>query len=162
MSSTSKHSAAYLDEPKAGRLTIQYAPDNGAVVIENPPRFMWLPVVEDEAHYVLRISKSDAFKAANTQVFSNIPLNFFTPDSTLEPGDYYWSYAVWDESKQAAATAWSSARAFTLDENAIETPLISRAQRYEGVATTHPRLFLNPDSIEAFKQSLTTNPAYCE
>ncbi|CAA6814310.1 MAG: Unknown protein, partial [uncultured Thiotrichaceae bacterium] len=38
----------YLDEPKAGRLNIEYSPAAGASVIENPPRFMWLPVVEDE------------------------------------------------------------------------------------------------------------------
>ena len=36
-----------LDQPKAGRLNIQYAPD-GEDVVENPPRFTWLPVIEDE------------------------------------------------------------------------------------------------------------------
>ena len=44
-----------LDEPQAGRLTIQYAPDADTEVAENPPRFTWLPVIEDEANYVLRV-----------------------------------------------------------------------------------------------------------
>ena len=56
-----------LDEPKAGRLTIQYAPDAGTEVTENPPRFTWLPVIEDEAHYVLRVSADPAFPAKGTQ-----------------------------------------------------------------------------------------------
>ena len=43
-----------LDEPKTGRLTIQYAPDADTEIAENPPRFTWLPVIEDEAQYVLR------------------------------------------------------------------------------------------------------------
>ena len=124
MSSTPKHSAAYLDEPKAGRLTIQYAPDNGVEVIENPPRFMWLPVVEDEAHYVIRLSRSASFEPADTLVYPNIPLNFYTPDAVIDAGDYYWSYAVWDESQQAAATAWSSVREFTMSEDSATMPLI--------------------------------------
>ena len=37
-----------LDEPKAGRLTIQYAPVAESELAENPPRFTWLPVLDDE------------------------------------------------------------------------------------------------------------------
>ena len=41
--------APTLDEPRTGRLTIQYAPDAETPIVENPPRFTWLPVIEDEA-----------------------------------------------------------------------------------------------------------------
>lgn len=161
MSSTQKKSAAYLDEPKAGRLTIAYAPTDGVTVIENPPRFMWLPVIEDEANYVLRIAKTAAFDAADTHVFSNIPLNFFTPDTVLEAGHYCWSYAVWDEAQQQAVTAWSTVREFELAKDAIETPLVSRAQRYKNVATSHPRLLLSSEKITAFQKALAENPSHC-
>ena len=46
----------HLDEPRAGRLNIPYAPDD-TQVSENPPRFTWLPVIESEARYCLRISQ---------------------------------------------------------------------------------------------------------
>ena len=52
-----------LDEPKAGRLTIQYAPDAANDAVENPPRFSWLPVIEDETSYVLRVSTDPEFSA---------------------------------------------------------------------------------------------------
>ena len=75
-----------LDEPKAGRLNIQYAPD-GVVVTENPPRFTWLPVIEDEAVYVLRVSTDPGFPPNKTQQFTDLPLNFFTPEAVLPAGD---------------------------------------------------------------------------
>ena len=161
MPATDKQPTAYLDEPKAGRLNIQYAPAGGVDVIENPPRFMWLPVVEDEAHYVLRVSADENFPAANTRLFTDISLNFFTPEVTLDTGQYFWSYAVWDEATQAATSNWSSTRAFSVPESATQVPLSTREQRYANLATAHPRLWLNPDSIETFRQSLTDDPAHC-
>ena len=161
MSSTQNHSTAYLDEPKAGRLTIQYAPAGGQLVIENPPRFMWLPVVEDEVSYVLRVSSSATYEQADTQVFSQIPRNFFTPDVVLDTGDYHWSYAVWDESAQAPATAWSTSRTFSIDEAATKVPLISREARFQGLNTSHPRLWLNTDTITEFKDTVAKDPSHC-
>ena len=80
-----------LDEPKAGRLTIQYRPTAETDVTENPPRFMWIPVIDDDARYVLRVSSDPKFPKADTQVFEDLPLNFFTPDTTLAPGSYHGS-----------------------------------------------------------------------
>ena len=85
-----------LDEPKAGRLTIQYSPTADTDVTENPPRFMWIPVVDDDARYVLRLSTDRTFPEGKTQQFTDLPLNFFTPDTILAPADYHWSYATWD------------------------------------------------------------------
>nr|CAA6806360.1 MAG: Alginate lyase [uncultured Thiotrichaceae bacterium] len=152
---------AYLDEPKAGRLNIRYSPDVGTSVIENPPRFMWLPVVEDEAHYVLRVSSDKMFAEGSTQLFSNIPLNFFTPDVIFEPGQYYWSYAVWDTAAKAAATAWSQVREFTIEEDLIQVPLLSRKARYQQANTAHPRLWLDPKSLKSFSKSLSEDSNFC-
>ena len=62
MTSSNDSQLGYLDQPKASRLNIQYKPDGGEAVFENPPRFMWLPVVEEEAEYILRLSTSDKFE----------------------------------------------------------------------------------------------------
>ena len=152
---------AYLDEPKAGRLNIQYAPAEGASVIENPPRFMWLPVVEDEAVYALKISKDASFPKASTHVFTDIQLNFLTPDIVLDEENYFWCYAVWDSTTQAPQTRWSQVREFTVEKDAVKVPLVGRTARYKKLATSHPRLWLNPDSLEAFSQNLANDSDHC-
>ncbi len=112
MPSSATNASTYLDEPRAGRLNIQYAPVKGDRLFENPPRFTWLPVVEDEARYVLRLSKDPKFPPKATQVYQDIAVNFLTPDEVLEPGTYHWSYAVWDNHAGKPATAWSRSRNF--------------------------------------------------
>ena len=72
MSAAARDSKAYLDEPAAGRLNIQYAPCAGDDLVENPPRFTWLPVVEDEARYVLRLSTDPDYPAKATRLFLSL------------------------------------------------------------------------------------------
>jgi hypothetical protein len=148
-----------LDEPKAGRLTIQYSPTADTDVTENPPRFMWIPVVDDDARYALRLSTDPDFSNGNTQVFENLPLNFFTPDTTLEPAQYHWSYATWDG--DAVASAWSTTRSFTIAEGLAETPLPSRKTRLEHVALDHPRLWMTNDRLDDFVDAVKADPEYC-
>ena len=148
-----------LDEPKAGRLTIQYSPTADTDVTENPPRFMWIPVVDDDARYALRLSTDPDFSKGNTQVFENLPLNFFTPDTTLEPAQYHWSYATWDG--DAVASAWSTTRSFTIAEGLAETPLPSRKTRLEHVALDHPRLWMTNDRLSDFVNAVKADPEYC-
>jgi hypothetical protein len=153
--------APMIDEPKAGRLTIQYAPDADTQIVENPPRFTWLPVIEDEAQYVLRISTDQKFPASDTQVFSGIPLNFFTPDVALAPGDYHWSYAVCDPASGKPVTAWSRTRTFSIAEGLPETPLPSRKTRYAKATPSHPRLWLTPDRLQDFREAVKADPDHC-
>ncbi|WP_417524552.1 DUF4962 domain-containing protein, partial [Marinovum sp.] len=152
--------APTLDEPRTGRLTIQYAPDADTPVTENPPRFTWLPVIEDEASYLLRLSRDPGFAPKDTRVHGPVPLNFFTPDAVLEPGTWHWSYAVADAAGKPA-TAWSSTRSFTLAEDLPETPLPSRETRFDGAPTSHPRLWLDADRLEDFREAVKADPDHC-
>ncbi|WP_176086561.1 DUF4962 domain-containing protein [Martelella sp. HB161492] len=162
MTSTPKPSQqTLLDEPRAGRLNIQYAPVNDRRITENPPRFTWLPVIEEEARYVLRVSTDPAFAETATEVFADLPLNFLTPDRHFAPGQYYWSYAVWDPVHKQAATNWSSVRSFVLEEGLPDVPLAGRDTRYAGANMAHPRLWLSPDEIAAFRTRLADDPDYC-
>ena len=90
MSAKSATGLPLLDQPPAGRMMIQYAPDAQDQITENPPRFTWLPDIDDEACFVLRIEGPDI-----ARVYEDIPVNFFTPPDVLAEGDYAWSYAVW-------------------------------------------------------------------
>jgi hypothetical protein len=149
-----------LDAPKAGRLNIQYAPDADTVVAENPPRFTWLPVIETEAQYVVRISSTSDF-SSDVQTFSGLNLNFFTPDRVFAAGEYFWSYAVWSASTNAAVTEWSAARAFTIDADLPETPLASRGDRYASADLTHPRLWMSPAKLNTFRKDVAADASYC-
>jgi len=146
-----------LDEPRAGRLNIQYGPD-GSDASENPPRFTWLPVIEDEAQYVLRISTDQKFSDAKTQVFKELPLNFYTPDVTFKPGTYYWSYAIWDG---AQASDWSKTRTVTIAPDLPQTPLPSRAARFQENDLAHPRLWLRPQGLAKFAKDVKSDPSHC-
>ena len=152
--------APTLDEPRTGRLTIQYAPDAETPIVENPPRFTWLPVIEDEALYLLRLSQDPAFPAAETRTHGPVPLNFFTPDRVLEPGTWHWAYAVCDAEGQPV-TGWSATRQFTLAEGLPETPLPGRASRFAEAPESHPRLWLDAARLETFRKAVKADPDHC-
>lgn len=153
--------APLLDEPKPGRLTIQYSPDSHTEIVENPPRFTWLPVIEEEAQYVLRISADPEFPAEETQTFANIPLNFFTPPAVFEPGDFHWAYAVCGPETGRPATTWSQTRSFTVGADLPHTPLPPREIRFAQSGRAHPRLWLTPDRLAEFRTAVQADPEHC-
>ena len=150
-----------LDEPTAGRLTIQYSPTEHTEITENPPRFMWLPTIDDGAVYVLRIAPDSDYNASSTHQFEDIPLNFFTPPIVLPAGNYVWSYAVWSKNNGKPASRWSSDRRFSMHAELPETPLHSRSKRFAQASKGHPRLWMNKDRIVEFQQKLAKNPTHC-
>jgi len=150
-----------LDEPKAGRLTIQYGPTADTDVTENPPRFTWLPVIDDDARYVVRVSTDPAFPEKATTVYQDVPLNFYTHDAVFEPGEYHWSYATWDTNAAAPSSAWSSTRSFTLAAGIAQTPLPSRADRLTKSSMARPRLWMTQDRLGDFKAAVAKDPSHC-
>jgi len=150
-----------LDEPEAGRLTIQYSPVQSTIIVENPPRFTWLPTIDDGAQYVVRIASNANYDTSSTRVFDSIPLNFFTPDCTLPAGDYVWSYAVWSPENKRPSSHWSADRQFTIKADLPQTPLPSRSTRFLNSNKDHPRLWMDKKRIASFKTSLSQDPTYC-
>ncbi len=144
-----------LDEAPAGRLTIQYAPTEETQIVENPPRFTWIPAIEDEVHYALSIKAS----GGSEQIYPDIAVNYFTPPDTLAPGDYTWRYCTWSKGKPASV--WSSERAFTVASDLPETPLALRKTRFDKVSKSHPRLWLNAPAISTFRTALSKDTSHC-
>ncbi|MNI70068.1 hypothetical protein D3C73_1258570 [compost metagenome] len=130
-------SKAPLYQPQSGVLTVQYQPDETTQLIENPPRFTWIPAQLDHDRYVLQISSAENFAAADTQTIQPIPYNLYTPDAPLASGTYYWRYALLTEDGQ---TEWSVVRRFEVKEGLPVTALPSRSDRYAGAQKAHPRL----------------------
>ena len=159
--STAANSQPALDEPATGKLTIQYSPTADTDITENPPRFTWLPTIDDEAVYVLRVSDSHHYKSASTHIFTDIALNFFTPDKALPAGDYVWSYAVWSPAAKAPESNWSSDRHFTVGDDLPQTPLPGRGNRFAKATKDHPRLWMDKSDISSFKESLAKDATHC-
>ena len=156
MSATAEISSGLvpLDQPATGRMMIQYAPGEATEIVENPPRFSWLPEIDDDASYVLKIGGEGL-----ERTYSDIPVNFFTPPEVLPAGRYSWAYAIWSEGAQASA--WSIERRFEIKEGLPQTPLAHRAERFLAVPQAHPRLWLDQAKLTAFRKALKANPDHC-
>ncbi|MBO2942686.1 DUF4962 domain-containing protein [Paenibacillus sp. F411] len=155
----SGNSALY--QPKSGKLTVQYKPDQETKLVENPPRFTWMAARLEDDQYILQISSSREFKDQDTLTYSPIPYNFFTPDEVLAPGTYYWRYALLGDSHASSstlATDWSETREFQVLPGLPETPLPARADRYAHVKTEHPRLWLNRERLNTYQQQVQEDP----
>lgn len=144
-----------LLEPKDSILTIKYSPDN-EVLIENPPRFTWMPESDEDIKYKLQISTRKDFLKEETLTFYNIPYNFYTLDKSLEVGNYYWRYSIDDDEYD-----YSKTRSFVVAEGIAVTPLVGRENRYDSVDMSHPRIWLNHEGINAFKAELHKDKNYC-
>lgn len=151
--------AQALFQPESGLLTVKYAPDENTIVTENPPRFTWMPADPIHNEYVLQISSSNEFSKDCTHTIQPIFYNYYTPSFTLEPGEYYWRYALLKDGEQASE--WSKVRAFTISEDLPETPLLHRSERYEHTKSSHPRLWLTEDGVKHFREQLKENFDFC-
>ncbi|UXN67779.1 DUF4962 domain-containing protein (plasmid) [Devosia neptuniae] len=149
-----------LDEPRPGSLTITYMPNADQAPTENPPRFSWLPDIDDGARYVLRISDDASFPENRTSLHTDLAWNFFTPDAPLPPGSHCWSYAIWDAKAGAPGSDWSSTRSFDLAEGLPETPVPSLAARRAASDLRHPRLWMNPDELDTFSASVKADATH--
>lgn len=143
-----------LKEPEETLLSVKYRP-NGEEILENPPRFTWIPEGEDceERTYFLEISKNLDF--SSSYKIQNIPYNFYTPEQVFEPGIYYWRYGI------SGYEEYSTVRKVVVREDAVLTPLPGRTGRYKDVNKKHPRIWMNSEQIEAFSEALKQDSNYC-
>ncbi|MEC0242120.1 DUF4962 domain-containing protein [Paenibacillus dokdonensis] len=141
-----------LYQPLSGDLTVQYQPSEEIRLSENPPRFTWIPAKLEDDCYTLEVSPSPDFDQGETKAYGPLHYNFFTPDEALLPGIYYWRYALVEGSGgDVSQSEWSRVRRFEVPEGLPETPLACRSNRYGEVLSGHPRLWLQPDELGAFR-----------
>lgn len=147
-----------LYQPLSGDLTVQYQPSEEIRLSENPPRFTWIPAKLEDDRYTLEVSPSPDFDQGETKAYGPLRYNFFTPDEALLPGIYYWRYALVEGSEvDMSLSEWSRVRRFEVPEGLPETPLASRSNRYGEVLSGHPRLWLQPDELGAFRGRVEQN-----
>ncbi|WP_240417416.1 DUF4962 domain-containing protein [Paenibacillus periandrae] len=146
-----------LYQPQSGLLTVQYAPDEQTVLIENPPRFTWIPAQLEHDQYILQYSTSSQFTSEDTVTVQPIPYNLYTPDHVFAAGTYYWRYALLQRG-EGQPTEWSHIRSFTVQEGLPETPLPSRGHRYTDISMKHPRLWLQAEELPEFRRTVREQP----
>ncbi|WP_025027570.1 DUF4962 domain-containing protein [Caldalkalibacillus mannanilyticus] len=152
-----------LYQPVAGELNVQYQPDEQTEILENPPRFTWMPAKLEDDQYILQISASPEFTPEETRTSHPIYYNMYTPDTSLPAGVYFWRYALLNEEDASVRESeWSQVRSFTIAENLPETPLTSRQHRYQDTLLSHPRLWLNEQEVRTFRERLQDDNNTCE
>jgi hypothetical protein len=157
-----KETIISLYQPKSGELNVPYQPDETTQIIENPPRFTWMPAKLEEELYAVEISSSPSFEMEKTRIYQPVHQNFFTPDQAMAPGTYYWRYALLDQADQEnRISEWSIARSFQISEGLPETPLPSREARNSAPDLSRPRLWLSEGEVEQFREKIKLSEDYC-
>ena len=123
----------------SNQFTTGFGPSGG--VCENPPRFTW-PMREEVSPYALEVSADRDFSDVAMKI-EGIPYNFFTPDSPLKPGGYFWR-----------VNSDAAAREFAVGSGLPETPLPDRRDRFGNAKDARPRLWLDPEKIRAYREDL--------
>jgi hypothetical protein len=154
---TNPDATTILDEAPAGFLTVQYAPANGFVSPENPPRFSWLPDIDIDARYALTLEPLDAPGGQRLEIV-DISHNFYTPTHTLPIGRWSWHYQRWDSARARAASQPSSVRTFTINADAIECPGMDRIALFRAAPGGHPRLWLSAEEITQLRNNVRRDP----
>lgn len=115
-------------------------PEEGEIVWETPPCFIWIAEEEPETGYTITIRNDTGFFWEGHTL-----RNFLTPDKMLPVGEYEWNLAT-----SNAQRGWKH---FTIAENAVEFQAPSGREIYEAVPDTRPRhLFYHEDTELLLKE----------
>lgn len=116
----------------------------GCVSTENPARFTWMPLAQDEAPYRIEVYRD----GRTAYCFDGIAYNFYTPDCVMEPGAY--TYRVFSKNGEVVPE-----KAFSIAPDAVHTPLVGRAHRYDAIAS-HPRIWLHEGDLPRAQKAVAT------
>jgi len=137
--------AAVVDAPP--RATQKpYSPADGQVVEVSPPPFLWVPA-KPGSTYVLQLSRSQSFDAADTQTFDGLQRSVFVPAQPLPAGAWYWRYGVATEQ----GPVYGRPRPFEVPEDARPFPFPDWDEAVRRVPLQRPRLFFPGQRLEQIR-----------
>jgi len=141
--------ALALDESPAAPQEWGYRPADGGMEQTTPPAFVWRPV-KGATHYTLEVARDEAF-AEGVRRYANLAWSSFAPDTVLEAGTWYWRYAAVDTAGESSI--WSGVRRFEVGAEAHPFPKPAMQELASRIPTAHPKLFLRPEEVPAFKEA---------
>lgn len=150
---------APLLQPDENVLTVRYRPAPAEAVIENPPRFQWIPPQIGRHVYELQLQRLSADGQADGKPLhvTGIAFPFYTPEEPVEPGSYSWRYRI--VSDECGPSEWSVSRDFIVPEEAVLAPVHFDRKRAAGL---RPRLALASDGHKALISRLGDMPEWAE
>lgn len=69
---------------------------------------------------------------------------------------YYWRYTLIGDNH--IRSEWSKVRAFVVADELPLTPLPSRTERYTAASGNHPRLWLQAEQLESYRETIRQDP----
>jgi hypothetical protein len=143
-------------EIEASPMQLDYQPAEGALASTNPVSFVWIPV-SGAVTYQVQVATDPNFTAHNTQTYSNIDLNIFTPSIVMDTEPtYYWR--VRGLSSSGVELPWSDTRSFRYDLDAVELPLPELKEVRSRVPSEHPRLFVTAQTLSDWQAKRKADP----
>ena len=130
-------------------------PAEGSVCRETPPAFVWRPQPKTRA-YDLQYARAADFADAVT--VTGLVRNVHRPARPLAAGAWRWRVRAWP-AKGKAPTDWTAPRAFTIAPDAKPCPLPPLDELLARIPAGHPRLFMRPETLAAYRAGLTTTYA---
>ena len=124
-----------------------YRPAPEEVLQLTPPGFSWRPM-KDIAQWEIQVADTEDFSNPHYQA-AQIRYNVHCPPTPFEPGRYFWRYRGLDSNDNP--TSWSQSRIFTIAPDATEMPLPAREDLLSRIPSSHPRLFVRPEMMDALR-----------
>lgn len=147
------HGLAFLEPtPRADELGRR--PADGAVASVNPVPFVWQPQAHARMYEVAWSQQAD-FAAASSR--AGLVASAFCDARTWTPGTWYWRVRFTDVN--GVVSDWSSVRRFTVPESAVALPQPPLDELLARIPSGHPRLFLRPEDLPAYRDACTGRAA---
>lgn len=145
---TPRASAADSDWPAAVLKGDQmpFRPTASLVTSQNPPDFSW-PHIDSASNYHVRVAR-DANMTMVEHEKSDVKVNFYNFPVVFESGVWYWQVRY---ETASGWSGWSTARKFRITTDAVPFPVPSLEELMDEIDTAHPRVWTNPDDLQAFR-----------
>lgn len=124
-----------------------FQPADQFVTTQNPPDFAW-PLIQDADKYELQVATDIGFQ--NVAYSKNdLATNYYNFPITFMAGEsYFWRVRF---HKTNGYSAWSEARKFRIDPDAVPFPVPPVSQLLGNVSHSHPRILTDQDELAAFR-----------
>ena len=137
-----------LDESPGAPGEWGFRPSSDSVVRTTPPAFAWRPQ-KGAASYDLQCARGGDFRP-DSYTAEGVKWNVHCPPEAFQAGAWSWRFrARWED---GSASAWSTARAFRIAEDAGHLALPTQEALLARIPQAHPRLFVRPEQIPDLKQ----------
>ena len=136
-----------LDERPAGPEEWGYRPADGSVSQVTPPSFSWRP--QADLTWEIECATDAQFKKIEYRA-GDLEFNVHCPSRTFKPGTYTWRYR--GKGKDGVKSNWSTARTFTIADDAAAMPLPVREELIARIPKSHPRLFMRPENLGRLRE----------